>query len=118
MKKIPGFYDAAHVARRLGVPRDDVMKWTNSPTANFPIPVAVLIQDSGKDRPIWADHQVPDLRAWLAKRLDLSDPVSHWALIDNGGKPAGGHQDQMQMFDILADEVPDDALFPVGDGAA
>lgn len=116
--KIQGFYDASHIARRLGVPRADVLKWAASPTAKFPIPAAVLVQDSGKDRPIWAENQVPDLRAWLARRLDLSDPAAHWALIDSGGKPAGGHQDQMPMFDILADEVPDDTLFPVGNGVA
>lgn len=103
--EIQGFYDTAHIARRLGVPHQDVTKWANSPTAKFPLPVAVLLQDSGRDRPIWAQEQLPDLRAWLAARLNLSNPEAHWALIDRGEKQPGGHQDQMVMFSIEQDNA-------------
>lgn len=98
--EIQGFYDATHIARRLGVPRGDVMRWANSPTAKFPLPTAVLLQDPGKERPLWSDNQVPALRAWLAARLNLSNPDAHWALIDRGGEQPGGHQDQMAAFCI------------------
>lgn len=112
---IQGFYDAANVARRLGVKREDVMKWANSPTAKFPLPSAVLLQDSGKGRPLWAKDQIPALRNWLAARLNLSDPAAHWALIDRGGEQPGGHQDQMAMFPMEPDgeKKPDPGLFPV-----
>lgn len=112
---IQGFYDASHVARRLGVNRDDVVKWANSPTPSFPLPTAVLLQDSGKDRPVWAREQLPALRAWLASRLGLSDPEAHWSLIDRGGEQPGGHQDQMAMFHVKHPEVDGepDGLFPV-----
>lgn len=98
--EIQGFYDASHVARRLGVERNIVMKWANNPTPNFPLPVAVLLLDSGKDRPLWSRNQIPALRAWVAARLNLSDPASHWKLVDRGEEPPGGHQDQMAMFPI------------------
>ncbi|MFE0472436.1 hypothetical protein ACFW2V_12565 [Streptomyces sp. NPDC058947] len=98
--EIQGFYDATHIARRLGVEREDVMKWANRPTANFPIPVAVLRMDSSKDRPLWSERQVPALRAWLAARLNLSNPTAHWELVDRGGEQPGGHQDQVAMFCI------------------
>lgn len=112
--EIQGFYDASHIARRLGVPRDDVIKWADRPTANFPLPVAVLLQDKGPGRPIWNKSQVPALRAWLANRLNLSDPEAHWSLLDRGGKQPGGHQDQMSMFHVKPakyDREPD-GLFP------
>jgi hypothetical protein len=112
--QIQGFYDASHIARRLGVPREDVMKWANKPTANFPIPVAVLLQDGSKDRPIWSEAQVPALRAWLAARLNLSNPAAHWLLIDRNEKQPGEHQDQLAMFHVKhpkAVEEPD-GLFP------
>lgn len=117
--EIQGFYDATHIARRLGVNREDVIKWANSPTAKFPVPVAVLLQDSGKDRLVWAREQVPELRAWLASRLNLSNPKAHWDLIDRGGEQPGGHQDQMAMFQVTPSrEIEGDALFPLKSGAA
>lgn len=113
--EIQGFYDAGHIARRLGVPRDDVIKWADKPTANFPLPVAVLLQDKGPGRPIWNKSQVPALRAWLAARLGLSDPESHWRWIDRGVKHPGGHQDQMAMFHVKQQETDEgpDGLFQI-----
>lgn len=115
MIEVQGFYDAAHMARRLGVKPTAVLRWADKPTANFPLPVAVLRQDSGKDRPLWAESQLPAMRTWLAARLNLSDPASYWELVDRGGTPPGGHQDQMAMFSVEADtqktREPDDGLF-------
>lgn len=102
--EIQGFYDASHIARRLGVARDDVLKWADRPTANFPLPVAVLLQDRGPGRPIWNKAQVPALRTWVANRLGLSNPQAHWDLLDRGGKQPGGHQDQMAMFHVKQTE--------------
>lgn len=114
--EIQGFYDASHIARRLGVKRDDVIGWANRPTASFPIPIAVLLQDKGASRPIWNKEQLPALRDWLAKRLGLSNPEAHWALIDRGEVQPGGHQDQMEMFPMGRSEKekqPDDGLFSI-----
>jgi hypothetical protein len=113
--QIQGFYDAGHVARRLGVSREDVIRWADKPTANFPIPIAELLQDKGRNRPIWSSSQLPALRTWLAARLNLSNPESHWALIDRRKEQPGGHQDQLAMFP-LAHSEPDegpDGLFAV-----
>lgn len=112
--EIQGFYDAGHIARRLGVKRDDVIRWADRPTANFPIPVAVLLQDKGPGRPIWNKNQIPALRAWLANRLKLSNPEAHWSLLDRGGEQPGGHQDQMAMFHVKPEKKDEgsDGLFP------
>jgi hypothetical protein len=114
MEQIQGFYDATHIARRLGVKTSEVMRWVNSPTARFPLPIAILLQDNGKDRPIWSRDQVPELRAWLARRLNLSNPAAHWALIDRGGEQPGDHPDQMAMFQATHDgPAESDTLFAV-----
>jgi hypothetical protein len=102
------------VARFLGVKWNEVVGWSNSPTAHFPLPVGVLGPKG--NRPLWTLEQVPGLRAWLATRLGLSDPVAHWELIDRGGEQPGGHQDQMAMFAMEQAEKekePEDGLFSV-----
>lgn len=95
------FYDTTYVAKHLGVSKSAVVNWVDRPTAAFPMPAASVRYG---DRPrqensAWAGDQLPLLREWLAHRLSLSDPVAHWALIDNGGQPPGGHQDQGALFD-------------------
>lgn len=103
------FCDAGTVAQSLGVKGGDVTKWADSPTPNFPLPCAVLRLKGGKRRPLWKASQIPDLREWLAGRLDLSDPAAHWAMVDRGEEQPGGHQDQMAMFSVeskTANEEP------------
>lgn len=95
------FYDAAYVARHLGVTKANVTRWANKPTAAFPAPVASIRSGDGprQEQPAWSSEQLPLLRAWLAKRLGLSDPASHWEAVGRGEKHPGGHQNQGALFD-------------------
>jgi hypothetical protein len=92
------------ISRRLGVTESELMRWVDAPTASFPLPVASLIDAKGREKPLWNLRQLPELREWVAQRLALSDPAAHWLLIDNGGKPPGGHQDQGALFDTEGTE--------------
>lgn len=87
-----------YVAPKLGVTTAELRRWTDAPTANFPQPVASLIDLKGREQPMWNTGQIPALRAWVAGRLALSDPAAYWALVDSGGKPAGGHLDQAPLW--------------------
>jgi transposase len=95
------FYDTTYVAKHLGVSKSTVINWVDRPTAAFPMPSAsVRYGDRPRqENPAWIGDQLTLLREWLAHRLGLSDPEAHWALIDNGGQPPGGHQDQGALFD-------------------
>lgn len=117
--RIQRFYAVNDVAKCLGVKWNDVLRWVKSPTPQFPLPVAVLGPDG--DKPLWASEQIPELRTWLAERLNLSDPAVHWARVDGGGEAPGGHEDQMDLFPVEAKELPDvepDSLFTLRNGAA
>lgn len=117
--QVQRFYEASDVARCLGVKWNEVTKWANVPTANFPLPVAVLGPEG--NRPLWQAEQIPALRGWVARRLNLSNPESRWLLIDNGGEHPGGHEDQMAMFPMEQQDQPDpepDGLFVIEDGVA
>lgn len=94
-------YDPVYVAKHLGVTKSTVINWADRPTAAFPMPIASVRYGDGprQENPAWGADQLPLLREWLAHRLDLSDPAAHWALVDNGGKPPGGHQDQAALFE-------------------
>lgn len=112
--RIIRYLEASDVARFLGVKWNEVVGWSNSPTANFPLPVAVLGPRGNK--PLWTLDQIPMLRAWLAVRLNLSDPASHWERVDRGEEQPGGHQDQMAMFHVdspVNEKEPEDGLFSV-----
>lgn len=93
-------YSQLYVARHLGVTPLTVTNWVDCPSGAFPMPVVYLVhnKDGRSDTVGWSAEQLPLLREWLAHRLNLSDPESHWALIERGGKPPGGHQDQAPLF--------------------
>ncbi len=93
-------YSANYVARHLGVERAVVLNWADRPTAAFPMPVAsVRYGDRASQVNLaWGAGQLPLLRDWLGRRLGLSDPAAHWALVDSGGQPPGGHLDQGALF--------------------
>lgn len=98
--KVQKFYDAGHIAVRLGTETRIVTGWANRPTANFPLPLSVVVDKDGKEKPLWREDQLPPLRNWVARRLNLSDPAAHWARVDRGEKEPGDHQDQMAMFPV------------------
>lgn len=93
-------YSQVYVARHLGVTAMTVVNWVDRPSGAFPMPVVQLVhnKDSRSETLGWNAGQLPLLREWLAHRLNLSNPQAHWALIDNGGQPPGGHQDQAPLF--------------------
>lgn len=94
-------YSQTYVARHLGVTALTVTNWVDRPSGAFPMPAVRLVhqKDSRAETLGWSAGQLPLLREWLSHRLNLSDPAAHWALVDNGGKPPGGHQDQGALFD-------------------
>lgn len=117
--QVPRFYEASDVARCLGVKWNEVTRWANAPTANFPLPVAVLGPEG--NRPLWNSGQIPALRAWFAARLGLSNAEARWSLIDSGEEHPGGHEDQMEMFPVgkeVASAERPDGLFAVESGIA
>lgn len=86
-----------YVARRLGVEPRAIHRWLKSPTPRFPLPVAYLVDDPEKPgTPLWSAEQIPELRAWLAVRLDLPNPAAHWRLVDAGEAPEV-HQGQTEL---------------------
>lgn len=93
-------YSQIYVAAHLGVTPLTVTNWVDRPTAAFPMPVARIVHNKdGRTETLgWFADQLPVLREWLAHRLNLSDPESHWDLVEAGGKPRGGHQDQQPLF--------------------
>lgn len=93
-------YDATYTAKHLGVSKSTVINWVDRPTAAFPMPSASIRYGDKprQENPAWTADQLPLLRDWLAHRLNLSDPAAHWALIESGGVPPGGHQDQVALF--------------------
>lgn len=93
-------YSQIYVAKHLGVTPQTVTNWVDRPFGAFPMPVVHVVHDKkGRNETLgWSQEQLPLLREWLAHRLSLSDPAAHWALIENGGKPPGGHQDQGALF--------------------
>lgn len=94
-------YSQIYVAKHLGVTPLTVTNWVDRPFGAFPMPVVHLVHDKDgrKESLGWSDDQLPLLREWLAHRLNLSNPEAHWAVIENGGQPPGGHQDQAALFD-------------------
>jgi hypothetical protein len=95
------FYDVTYIARHLGVTKATVVRWANKPTASFPPPVASMRSGDGprQEQPVWSKEQLSLLRTWLAKRLELSDPLSHWEAVGRGEKHPGGHQNQGALFE-------------------
>lgn len=109
------FYDATYIARHLGVTKAVVNGWANKPTANFPSPQA-SIRSGDKARqesPAWTAEQLPLLRQWLASRLGISDPATHWEAIGRGERHPGGHLDQEALFDH--EEVRPPRQLPLGE---
>lgn len=94
-------YSPVYVAKHLGVTPSTVIGWANRPTAAFPMPAASVRYGDrpSQENPAWMADQLPELRTWLAHRLNLTDPAAHWALIDSDGQPPGGHQGQGALFD-------------------
>jgi transposase len=88
------------VAKHLGVSKSTVINWADRPTAAFPQPFAsVRYGDAPRqETPAWTRKQLPALREWLAHRLELSDPASHWEAVGRGEEYPGGHQDQEALF--------------------
>lgn len=111
--KVQRFHEASSIARHLATETKIVTGWANRPTANFPLPLSVVVDKDGKERPLWDEDQIPLLREWLALRLNLSDPATHWARVDRGEKDPGNHQDQMAMFAVerTAAQREPDGLF-------
>lgn len=110
--KVQRFYDAGHIASRLGTDTRTVLRWADRPTSSFPLPLYVFVDKDGKERPLWKEDQLPPLRAWLALRLNLSDPNEHWAMVDRGEEHPGGHQDQEELFAIRGQKQGEpDGLF-------
>ncbi len=95
------FYSHIYVAKHLGVTPLTVTNWVDRPSGAFPMPVVYLVHNKKErsDTVGWSADQLPLLREWLAHRLNLSNPKSHWEMIENGGQPPGGHQDQGDLFD-------------------
>jgi hypothetical protein len=94
-------YSARYVAKHLGVTKLTVTNWVDRPFAAFPMPVVQVVDDDeGRHENLgWSAEQLPLLRDWLAHRLGLSDPASHWEAVGRGEKHPGGHQDQGALFD-------------------
>lgn len=94
-------YSSRYVAKHLGVTNSTVINWVNRPFGAFPMPVVHMVDDEEGHRENlgWTRDQLPELRTWLAHRLNLTDPAAHWALIDSDGQPPGGHQGQGALFD-------------------
>jgi hypothetical protein len=93
-------YDATYVAKHLGVTKSVVVNWADRPTAAFPMPeTSVRYGDSPRqENPAWTKEQLPLLRDWLAHRLNLTDPASHWEAVGRGERHPGGHQNQGALF--------------------
>ena len=94
-------YSTRYVTKHLGVARKTLIGWVNTPSAAFPMPVVHLMHDekgSAEDFG-WSASQLPLLRDWLAARLGISDPAAHWAVIDSGATPPGGHLDQAPLWE-------------------
>lgn len=93
-------YGAGYVARHLGVAKSAVEKWTDRPTAMYPMPIALAVQAPGRaGMTLWSKEQLPELREWFGKRLALTDPVAYWRQVDEGNAPEVP-QGQDKIFDI------------------
>jgi hypothetical protein len=93
-------YSHIYVAKHVGVTPLTVTNWVNCPSGAFPMPVVHVVHDKdGRSETLgWSFDQLQLLRDWLAHRLNLSNPAAYWTLIENGGRPPGGHQDQAPLF--------------------
>lgn len=93
-------YSQIYVAKHLGVTTSTVTNWVDRPSGAFPMPTVHVVHDkNGRNETLgWSANQLTLLRQWLAHRLNLSDPAAHWLIIESGGQPPGGHQDQGALF--------------------
>lgn len=77
---------ASRIAAYLGVTTTTISNWILHGTIKgFPGPEVQIMGHAGKIIARgWSEHQIPDMRSWMEKRLDMDSETAtaHWSLVD------------------------------------
>lgn len=86
------YHSTKAVAAYLGTRQNYVSIWAKNGQDEFPNPASAHCDWSGKITGRgWSDEQLPALRSWMERRLNLSsdEAVTHWEKVDKINEQRG-----------------------------